>query len=164
MVSQKRRKKHEKYDMGRLWRARGSQDSPRVPHKTNFRWFGVPQASNFNEKTRFSMMEMFPRVSFSSLTEKIFSSHLSRSAPALRIKPPTGLLCESDLEKEQILEPPGSPQCHKTIEKPMVFAWFYLCPWSPIWLQNDLQNGPSGLPGRSLLRQMHAKGPFQKNS
>ena len=38
---------------------------------------------------------------------------------------PKGLsepLCDRVVEKEQILEPLGSPQCHKTIEKHMVFA------------------------------------------
>ena len=74
----------------------------------------------------------------------------------------SGPLCERVVEKEQILEPPGPPQCHRTIEKAMVFAWFYICPWSPIWLQNDLQNGPSGVPGGYLFRQMHAKGPSKK--
>ena len=38
----------------------------------------------------------------------------------------------------------------------------YICPWSPIWIQNDLQNGPSGVPGGYLFRQMHAKGPSKK--
>ena len=33
-----------------------------------------------------------------------------------------GALRDRVVEKEQILEPPGSPHCHKTIEKPMVFA------------------------------------------
>ena len=81
-------KKKEKCDLGRLWRAQGSQDSPRVPHNTNFWWFGVPQASSFHEKTRFydgNVLSSF--LLFLKRTE-VFSSQLSSSAPALRIKPP----------------------------------------------------------------------------
>ena len=87
MVPQKWRKKQEKCDLGRLWRARGSQDSPRVPHNTNSSWFGVPPASSFHEKTRFYDGNVLSSFLLFLDRTKVFSSQLSSSAPALRIKP-----------------------------------------------------------------------------